>query len=145
MTQAISITVPRVRAPAGNRRSRRVELVVAVEDKCIFGCGRNFNLKSLRPGVESLAVGKNPTIQESYEEAMPWLNESRRRTGFRSRWCGASLPLLLRHGTGRDSNGVVRKAERGNYEAGAVHKYQVVLANIGKVYLYRRDHFMTIS
>ncbi len=38
-----------------------------------------------------------------------------------------------------------RKAERVNHEAGVVHNYQVVLANIGNVYLHRRDHFTAIS
>jgi hypothetical protein len=32
-----------------------------------------------------------------------------------------------------------------NREAGVVHNYQVVLANIGNVYLHRREHFTAIS
>jgi hypothetical protein len=32
-----------------------------------------------------------------------------------------------------------------NREAGVVHNYQVVLANIGSVYLHRREHFTAIS
>ena len=38
-----------------------------------------------------------------------------------------------------------RKAERVNYDAGVVHNYQVVLANIGNVYLHRHDYFTAIS
>lgn len=38
-----------------------------------------------------------------------------------------------------------RTAERVNYEVDVVHNYQVVLANIGNVYLHRRDHFTAIS
>lgn len=38
-----------------------------------------------------------------------------------------------------------RKAESVNHESGFIHNYQVVLANIGNVYLHRRDHFTAIS
>lgn len=38
-----------------------------------------------------------------------------------------------------------RQAERVNFESGVVHNYQVALANIGNVYLHRRDHFAAIS
>ena len=38
-----------------------------------------------------------------------------------------------------------RKAEQVNSECGVVHNYQVVLANIGNVYLHRRDYFTAIS
>jgi tetratricopeptide (TPR) repeat protein len=38
-----------------------------------------------------------------------------------------------------------RKAERVNRESGFIHNYRVVLANIGNVYLHRRDYFSAIS
>jgi hypothetical protein len=38
-----------------------------------------------------------------------------------------------------------RQPERINFESGVVNNYQVVLANIGNVYLHRRDHFTATS
>ena len=50
-------------------------------------------------------------------------------------------------GLGNDEKALelFRKAECINRELGYIHNYQVVLANIGNVYLYRRDHFTAIS
>jgi len=38
-----------------------------------------------------------------------------------------------------------RKAESVNHECSVVHNYQVVVANIGNVYLHRRDYFTAID
>jgi tetratricopeptide (TPR) repeat protein len=48
-------------------------------------------------------------------------------------------------GDDQDALDLFGKAEKINYEAGFVHNYRVVLANIGNVYLHRRDHFTAIS
>jgi tetratricopeptide (TPR) repeat protein len=96
-------------------------------------------------------IGKNLMIQEHYEEAMPWLQESLgifESAGARLSIAMAWGELAVCHlGMGDDEKAMelFRKAERVNYEAGVVHNYQVVLANIGNVYLHRRDHLTAIS
>jgi tetratricopeptide (TPR) repeat protein len=82
---------------------------------------------------------------------MPWLNESLAIFGG----VGAQLSVAMvfselavcHLGLGDDERAMrlLRDAERMNRDAGAIHNYQVVLANIGNVYLYRRDHFTAIS
>lgn len=64
----------------------------------------------------------------------------------RSRWCGVEL-AVCHLGLKDDEKAMelFRTAERVNYEVDVVHNYQVVLANIGNVYLHRRDHFTAIS
>jgi tetratricopeptide (TPR) repeat protein len=96
-------------------------------------------------------VGKNLMIQEHYEEAIPWFKESLgifENAGARLQIAMVWGELAVCHlGLGDDENAMelFRKAERVNYEAGVVHNYQVVLANIGNVYLHRRDHLTAIS
>lgn len=96
-------------------------------------------------------IGKNLMIEQHYEEAMPWLNESLEifenaaaRLSVAMVWSELAVCHL---GLGDDEKAMelLREAERVNYEAGAIHNYQVVLANIGNVYLQRRDHFTAIS
>jgi len=96
-------------------------------------------------------IGKNLMIQEHYEEAMPWLNESLgifenagARLSMAMVWGELAVCYL---GMGQDEKALelFRRAERVNQEARVVHNYQVVLANIGNVYLHRRDHFTAIS
>src|SRR5712671_5235228 len=96
-------------------------------------------------------IGKNLMIQEHYAEAMPWLEESLgifetagARLSIAIVWSELAVCYL---GLGEDEKAMelFRQAERVNYEAGVVHNYQVVLANIGNVYLHRRDHFTAIS
>jgi tetratricopeptide (TPR) repeat protein len=96
-------------------------------------------------------IGKTLMIQEHYDEAMPWLNESLEifenasaRLSIAMVWSELAVCYL---GLGDDEGAMVllRKAEQVNYEAGVIHNYQVVLANIGNVYLHRRDHFAAIS
>ncbi|HEY6769314.1 MAG TPA: tetratricopeptide repeat protein [Candidatus Sulfotelmatobacter sp.] len=96
-------------------------------------------------------IGKNLMIQEHYQEAMPWLEKSLEI------FENAQAPLLVAMvwgelgvcylGLGDDERAMelFRKAEDVNYEAGAVHNYQISLANIGNVYLHRCDHFTAIS
>jgi tetratricopeptide (TPR) repeat protein len=96
-------------------------------------------------------IGKNLMIQGEYREAMPWLEES---LGIFED-AGAQLSIAMVWGElgvcylgwGDDEKALelFRKAERVNCESRAVHNYQVVLANIGNVYLHRRDHFTAIS
>jgi tetratricopeptide (TPR) repeat protein len=96
-------------------------------------------------------IGKNLMIQEHYNEAMPWLEESlavfedaRARLLIAMVWSELAVCHL---GLGDDVKALdlLRRAERGNREAGAIHNYQVALANIGNVYLHRRDYFGALS
>jgi tetratricopeptide (TPR) repeat protein len=82
---------------------------------------------------------------------MPWLNESLEifenagaRLSVAMVWSELAVCYL---GMGQDEKAMelLRQAERINHEAGVVHNYQVVLANIGNVYLHRRDYFTAIS
>ena len=96
-------------------------------------------------------IGKNLMIQEHYQEALPWLDQSLEI------FERANVPLAIAMvwgelavcylGLGDDEKAMelFRKAERVNYDCGVVHNYQVVLANIGNVYLHRRDYFTAIS
>jgi tetratricopeptide (TPR) repeat protein len=96
-------------------------------------------------------IGKNLMIQGHHEEAIPWLQKSLgifENAGARLRIAMVWSELAVCHlGLGDDEKAMelFRKAERVNYEAGVIHNYQVVLANIGNVYLHRRDHFTAIS
>jgi tetratricopeptide (TPR) repeat protein len=96
-------------------------------------------------------IGKNLMIQEHHTEATPWLEESLgifenagARLSIAMAWSELAVCYL---GLGEDEKAMklFRQAERVNYESGVVHNYQVVLANIGNVYLHRRDHFTAIS
>jgi tetratricopeptide (TPR) repeat protein len=96
-------------------------------------------------------IGKNLMIQGHYDEAMPWLDESLgifegadARLSVAMVWSELAVCHL---GSGADDKAMelFRRAERVNCEAGVIHNYQVVLANIGNVYLHCRDHFTAIS
>lgn len=96
-------------------------------------------------------IGKNLMILEQYRDAMPWLEESLgifedapARLSIAMVWSELAVCYL---GVGDDEKALelFRKAECVNRELGYIHNYQVVLANIGNVYLYRRDHFTAIS
>jgi tetratricopeptide (TPR) repeat protein len=96
-------------------------------------------------------IGKNLMIQEHYEEAMPSLQESLEI--FENAGAILSVAMVWSElavchlGLVDDEKAMelFRGAERVNHEAGVVHYYQLVLANIGNVYLHRRDHFTAIS
>jgi tetratricopeptide (TPR) repeat protein len=96
-------------------------------------------------------VGKNLMIQEHHAEALPWLQRSLEI--FENAGASVSIAMVWGEmavcylGLGDDEKAMelFRKAERVNYEAGVMHNYQVVLANIGNVYLHRRDHFTAIA
>jgi tetratricopeptide (TPR) repeat protein len=96
-------------------------------------------------------IGKNLMIQGQYHDAMPWLEQSLgifedagARLSIATVWSELAVCYL---GLEDDEKALelLRKAERVNYESGVIHNYQVVLANIGNVYLHRRDHFTAIS
>jgi len=101
-------------------------------------------------GYGMWGIGKVLMIREAHKEAIPQLNESLRV--FED--VGAKLPIAMVWselavcylGLGDDVQALelLQKAERVDYEAGAIHNYQVSLANIGNVYLYRRDYFTAI-
>ena len=90
-------------------------------------------------------------IQGRYHDAMPWLEESQRifegdcaRLSMALVWSEMAV-CYLGMGHDQDALDLFRKAEKINYEAGFVHNYHVVLANIGNVYLHRGDHFTALS
>jgi tetratricopeptide (TPR) repeat protein len=90
-------------------------------------------------------------IQRHYEEALPWLDQA--LSIFEA--AGARLDTAMvwselgvcRLGVGQDELAMelFRKAEAVNKEAGFIHNYQVVLANIGNVYLHRRDYLTALA
>lgn len=96
-------------------------------------------------------IGKNLMIQGLYREAIPWLEDSLEI--FEGAGARLSIALVWSElgvcdlGLGQDEKALAlfRKAEIVNKEAGFVHNYQVVLANIGNVFLHRRDHLIAIS
>ncbi len=102
-------------------------------------------------GSSLWGIGKNLMIQTHYEEAIPWLQQS--LTIFEGVAAELSMALVWSElavchlGLGNDqlSLDLLRKAEDAQHKAGTVANYQVVLANIGNVYLYRGDHLMAIS
>jgi tetratricopeptide (TPR) repeat protein len=96
-------------------------------------------------------IGKNLMIQEHYREAMPWLHESLEvfeSVGARLSIATVWGELAVCHlGLGDDEKALelFQKAAQRDIEAGAIHNYQVALANIGNVYLHRRDYLSAIS
>jgi tetratricopeptide (TPR) repeat protein len=102
-------------------------------------------------GYARWGIGKILMIRECYREAIPSLEES--LTIFEA--VGASLSIAMvwselavcHLGLGDDilAMELLQKSESVNCEAGVLHNYQVVLANIGNVYLHRGDHFAAIS
>jgi tetratricopeptide (TPR) repeat protein len=96
-------------------------------------------------------IGKNLMIQTHYEEAIPWLQQSlvifegvRAELAMALVWSELAVCHL---GLGNDqlSLDLLRSAEDVQLKAGTVANYQVVLANIGNVYLYRNDYLTAIS
>jgi tetratricopeptide (TPR) repeat protein len=96
-------------------------------------------------------IGKNLMIQERYRDAMPWLQESlevfegvNARLSLATVWSELAVCHL---GLGDDDTALelFQKAAQRDIEAGAIHNYQVALANIGNVYLHRRDYLTAIS
>jgi tetratricopeptide (TPR) repeat protein len=96
-------------------------------------------------------VGKNLMIQEQYEDAVHWLvrpleifeNENA-RLAMALVWSELGVCYL---GLGEDDKalGLFRKSEVVDVECGLLHGYQIDLANIGNVYLQRREYMMAIS
>jgi tetratricopeptide (TPR) repeat protein len=95
-------------------------------------------------------IGKNLMIQEHHQEAMPWLEDSLRNfegAGARLEIAMVWSEMAVCHlGMGDDEKAMelLREAEKVNRDAGFIHNYQVVLANIGNVYLHRGDQFTAI-
>jgi tetratricopeptide (TPR) repeat protein len=96
-------------------------------------------------------IGKNLMIREHYTEGIPWLEQSLaifEEAGSRLEvamvWSELAVCYL---GLGDDERALelFQKAEKVNHECGAAHNYQIVLANIGNVYLHRREYFTAIS
>jgi len=96
-------------------------------------------------------IGKNLMIQTHYEQALPWLQEALKI--FQG--AGAQLAIAVvweemavcQLGLGNDQSSLelLRRAEAVQLKAGSIANYQVVLANIGNVYLHRNDYSTAIS
>lgn len=90
-------------------------------------------------------------IQTHYKEALPWLEQALEI--FEE--AGAQLAIAVvweemavcQLGLGNDqlSLDLLRRAETVQLKAGTVANYQVVLANIGNVFLHRNDFTTAIS
>ncbi len=102
-------------------------------------------------GYGMWGIGKNLMIQAHYRDAMPWLERSlgvfeaaKAQLDIAMVWSELAVCHL---GLGDDARAMdlLRQAERVNNDAGFIHNYQVVLANIGNVYLHRREHLAAIS
>lgn len=96
-------------------------------------------------------IGKNLMIQTFYEEAIPWLTES--LAIFEAEHVELSMALVwselavchLGLGNDRLSFDLLRQAEAVQQKNGTVANYQIVLGNIGNVYLYLKDYPTAIS
>ena len=102
-------------------------------------------------GTALWGIGKILMIQGHYQEAMPWLEEAlgifdaaESPLDVATVWSELAVCYL---GLEDDDKAMTlfRKAEKVNCEAGFVHNYQVVLANIGNVYLHRKEYLTAIS
>jgi tetratricopeptide (TPR) repeat protein len=96
-------------------------------------------------------IGKNLMIQERYEESLLWLGESLKileapgaRLLIATVWGEMAVCQL---GLGHDSEALelFHRAARVDFDSGAIHNYQVVMANIGNVYLQGHDYFTALS
>lgn len=117
---------------------------------------RMLNLSELLDGWYFKAtalwgIGKNLMIRQFYSEAMPWLEQSltlfesvNARLSMACAWADMAVCHL---GLGDDEKALElhRKALEEDSRAGMRHNYQVHLANIGNVYLYRTDYLRAIS
>lgn len=96
-------------------------------------------------------IGKNLMIQNFYQEAIPWLEQA--LTIFESVSAQLSTAVVWSElavchlGMGNDqlSLDLLKKAELVQQKAGTVANYQVVIANIGNVYMYRGDYTAAID
>lgn len=96
-------------------------------------------------------IGKNLMIQEHYQAALPWLDQALEVFVANEEplyvamvWSELGV-CRLGLGSDVDAMDLFRRAEKVYFEAGIVHNYQVVLANIGNVYLHRGDYLTAIS
>jgi tetratricopeptide (TPR) repeat protein len=96
-------------------------------------------------------IGKNLMIQGHHQAAMPWLEESLAlfdAAGARASVAVVWGEMAVCHlGMGDDAKSLelLENALKIQEEAGRVQNYLVVLANIGNVYLHRRDYLTAID
>ena len=96
-------------------------------------------------------IGKNLMIQQFYEQAIPCLQQS--LAVFEEAHVELSMALVwselavckLGLGLDQQSLDLLRQAEAVQQKAGTTANYQIVLGNIGNVYLYRKDYLTAIS
>lgn len=103
------------------------------------------------PASALWGIGKNLMIQRNYEQAMPWLSNA--AAIFET--AGARLSTAIvwgeigvcQLGLGNDAEALelFERAAEEDQNIGAVHNYQVILANIGNVYLHRRAFLTALS
>ncbi|MGA8431059.1 MAG: hypothetical protein WB729_14645 [Candidatus Sulfotelmatobacter sp.] len=96
-------------------------------------------------------IGKNLMIQRQYREALGWLDSSLAifeefayPVMIATVWSELGL-CHLALGDDVKAMELLRKAERLDLECGSRHNYQVVLADIGNVYLHRREYLTAVD
>lgn len=96
-------------------------------------------------------IGKNLMIQQFYEEAIPWLQQS--LAVFEDAHAELSMALVwselavckLGLGIDHQSLDLLQQAEAVQQKAGTLANDQIALGNIGNVYLFRKDYRTAIS
>jgi tetratricopeptide (TPR) repeat protein len=102
-------------------------------------------------GYALWGIGKTLMIQHFYEGAIPWLEQS--LAVFEDEGVELSMALVWSElavcelGLGNDQKALdlLLSAEAVQQKAGTVANYQIVLGNIGNVYLYRKEYPTAIS
>jgi tetratricopeptide (TPR) repeat protein len=96
-------------------------------------------------------IGKNLMIRKRYERAVAWLDEALKifktvgaRLSIATVWSELGV-CNLGLGNNEKALELFRNAAQVDYESGALHNYQVTVANIGNVYLQRREFFTALS
>lgn len=96
-------------------------------------------------------IGKVLMIKGCYGSAMPWLEESLKifevvgaRLSLATVWAEVAV-CRLGLGEDQDALELLLKAAAIEHSAGFLRNYQVTLADIGNVYLHRRDYFTALS
>ena len=96
-------------------------------------------------------IGKVLMMQGRYSSAMPWFDESLSvfegvgaRLSMATVW-GEVAVCRLGLGEDQDALDLLLKAAEIEHRAGFLRNYQITLADIGNVYLHRRDYLTALS
>ena len=96
-------------------------------------------------------VGKILLHRRRFREAMPWLERAIRvvkEAGAPLRAIGFESEVAVCYLGMNDASTslrILQVAEQASFKCGAMHLYQVILADIGNVYLHQGDHWTAIS